>query len=175
MLGGTLAKGSYGEVYAVWDTPDGTIVALKRQPPESESATRELYTYRSLPEHPNVLSILDAFVGRGQWLYLVFKYHNSCLEVVWQAARGCLEWAEARRYCGHVCAGLRHLHAHGVCHRDLCFCQLAPELPRQHRPDCRPRPCSVCCVLHPRVERDAAGGALQKFLLLTAVPKNRCY
>ena len=55
---------------------------------------------------------------------MVCKYHNSCLEVVWKAARGCLEWAEARRYCGHVFAGLRHLHAHDVCHRDLCFANL---------------------------------------------------
>ena len=57
-------------------------------------------------------------------MYLVFRYHNSCLEVVWRAAQGCLEWAEARRYCGHVFAGLRHLHAHDVCHRDLCFANL---------------------------------------------------
>lgn len=54
----------------------------------------------------------------------MFKYHNSCLEVVWRAAQGCLEWAEARRYCGHVFAGLRHLHAHDVCHRDLCLANL---------------------------------------------------
>ena len=57
-------------------------------------------------------------------MYLVFKYHNSCLEVVWRAAQGCLEWAEARRYCGHVFAGLCHLHAHDVCHRDLCLANL---------------------------------------------------
>ena len=30
MLGGTLAKGSYGEVYVAWGTTDGTIVALKK-------------------------------------------------------------------------------------------------------------------------------------------------
>ena len=108
----------------IWDTTCGTIAALKKQPAKSESAARELNTYHSLPQHPNVLSILDAFVGRGQWLYLVFRYHNSCLEVVWRAAQGCLEWAEARRYCGHVFAGLRHLHAHDVCHRDLCFANL---------------------------------------------------
>ena len=28
---------------------------------------------------------------------------------------------EVRRYCGHIFAGLAHLHAHGVCHRDLCM------------------------------------------------------
>ena len=41
-----------------------------------------------------------------------------------EGSPGCLEWAEAWRYCGHVFAGLRHLHAHGVCHRDLCFANL---------------------------------------------------
>ena len=65
ILGGTLAKGAHGEVYVAWDTTDGTIVALKKQPAKSESATRELNTYHSLPQHPNVLSILDAFVGKG--------------------------------------------------------------------------------------------------------------
>ena len=74
MLGGTLAKGSYGAVYVAWDTTDGTIVALKKQPAKSESATRELNAYHSLPQHPNVLSLLDASVGRGGAV-VVFGVH----------------------------------------------------------------------------------------------------
>eukprot|EP00974_Lingulodinium_polyedra_P131186 11216752-Lingulodinium_polyedra.AAC.1 len=69
-------------------------------------------------QRPNVLSILDVFVG-GRRLQLCVKCQISCVYSVWKSARGCLERAEARRYVGHVFAGLRHLHAHGVCRRDL--------------------------------------------------------
>ena len=122
-LGGPLAQGSYGEVSVAWDAKVNGIVALKKQKAKSETAARELNAYRSLPEHPNVLSILNSFVV-DRWLYFAFRYHDSCLWAVWRAARGCLELDEVRPYCKHMFEGLRHMHTHNVCHRDLSLTNL---------------------------------------------------
>ena len=122
-LGRPLAHGSYGEVSVAWDSKVNGIVALKKQQAKSETATRELNAYRSLPEHPNVLSILNSFVV-DRCLYFAFRYHDSCLWAVWRAARGCLELGEVRRYCKHIFEGLRHMHTHNVCHRDLSLTNL---------------------------------------------------
>ncbi len=128
LLGDRLAKGGYGEVFAAWDDKASTLVAIKRQRAESSTAAREINAFHALPRHPNVLAVLESFVSGGTGdkaiLNAVFRYHNSSLFGVWRAARGCLDFADVRKYCRDMFQGLSHLHRHSVCHRDLCLSNL---------------------------------------------------
>ena len=75
---GLLGAGSYGQVVLAWDQEKEELVAMKRQPTESDDAVRELHVYESVSDHPNVLTLLDRFV-EGKSLTLVFPYMHMSL------------------------------------------------------------------------------------------------
>ena len=120
-----LGKGSYGTVYAGWDSNREEMVAIKRQSLKSTAAAAELKVFWKLPPHPNILRLIDAYqptkekVGHHQMLDMVFPWHNTTLWRVWKTAQGFLPYPDCRKYAREMMCGVRHLHAHDVCHRDL--------------------------------------------------------
>ena len=113
-----LGRGSYGYVYAAWDSKESRTVAIKVQKSESDEAVREMMFFQSIPSHKHLLNILDTFEQHAR-LYLVFEYLNLCLADVFHRAEGLLHVAVAQDYSCQVLQGLSHLLSHKVAHRDL--------------------------------------------------------
>eukprot|EP00198_Chlamydomonas_reinhardtii_P005443 XP_001694779.1 predicted protein [Chlamydomonas reinhardtii] len=81
-------EGAYGNVYACVQNPLGRIVAVK-QCKHAQDATvrrmllREIRILRSLPHHPCVVTLLDAFRSQGSGRpYLVFEHMERSLHKV---------------------------------------------------------------------------------------------
>ena len=122
VIGGKLAsvagRGSYGRVYAAWDHEMERLVAVKRQPTDCPTAARELHVFHQLPAHPDMLTLCDAFLERGE-LCLVSRYHDRNLQQVWMHCCRHLDFSSVTRYTSHAALGLAHMHAHGLAHRDV--------------------------------------------------------
>ena len=74
----TLGRGSYGYVYAAWDSKESRIVAIKVQKSESDEAVREMMFFQSIPSHQHLLKMSETFVQQAR-LCLVFEYLHNCL------------------------------------------------------------------------------------------------
>lgn len=125
---GALATGTYGRVYAAWDTQTGATVAVKRQEVPCDVAAQELCVLMALrqDEHPNVLRLLDHFTvsqGRGQakqtMLYLVFEFMDSTLWTLWVRRRRLFPMDVSVELIRQMVAGVAHLHSAGVVHTDI--------------------------------------------------------
>ena len=124
----TLGRGSYGYVYAAWDSKESCTVAIKVQKRESDEAVREMMFFQSIPSHKHLLKMLDTFVQQAN-LCLVFEYLYHCLSDVFHRAEGLLHVAVAQDYSCQVLQGLIHLHSHQVAHRDLSMGNILLDIP----------------------------------------------
>ena len=124
----TLGRGSYGYVYAAWDSKESRTVAIKVQKSESDEAVREMMFFQSIPSHKHLLEMLDTFVQQAR-LCLVFEYLYYCLSDVFDRAEGLLHVAVAQDYSCQVLQGLAHLHSHQVAHRDLSMGNILLDIP----------------------------------------------
>ncbi|KAG2445572.1 hypothetical protein HXX76_000184 [Chlamydomonas incerta] len=121
-----LDEGSYGCVFACVQRPSGRLVAVKvckhtEDPVVRRLLLREVGVLRSLPRHPCVVELLDAFRSRSSGRpHLVFE----CME---RSAQQELEALDETRMCPvqlklvawQVVMGLAHCHRNNVVHRDL--------------------------------------------------------
>ncbi|PNW82642.1 hypothetical protein CHLRE_06g287450v5 [Chlamydomonas reinhardtii] len=121
-----LDEGSYGCVFACVQRPSGRLVAVKvckhtEDPVVRRLLLREVGVLRSLPRHPCVVELLDAFRSRSSGRpHLVFE----CME---RSAQQELEALDETRMCPvqlklvawQVVMGLAHCHRNNVIHRDL--------------------------------------------------------
>ena len=123
-----LGRGSYGYVYAAWDSKESRTVAIKVQKSESDEAVREMMFFQSIPNHKHLLNMLDTFVQHAR-LYLVFEYLYNCLSDVFHRAEGLLHVAVAQDYSCQVLQGLVHVHSHQVAHRDLSMGKILLDIP----------------------------------------------
>jgi serine/threonine protein kinase len=146
--GAKIGEGSFGDVYAAWDSAEQTYVIVKRiKAPEQSSGgihntiMRELVVMQAL-RHPNVLPLLDAmWLPDGQCVFVfpaITHDLNGLLR--WQARghhggprpflatddelgrRGHLyeqRMALVKGIFGQLCDGLRYLHRSNVIHRDV--------------------------------------------------------
>ena len=125
---GALAAGTYGRVYAAWDTHTGTTVAVKRQEVPHHVPAHELCLLKALRphEHPNVLRLLDHFIvpqgrlpAKKAMLYLVFEFMESSLWDAWVRRRRLFPIDVSVELIRQMVAGVAHLHAAGVVHTDI--------------------------------------------------------
>ncbi|KAG2447881.1 hypothetical protein HYH02_007337 [Chlamydomonas schloesseri] len=121
-----LDEGSYGCVFACVQRPSGRLVAVKvckhtEDPVVRRLLLREVGVLRSLPRHPCVVELLDAFRSRSSGRpHLVFE----CME---RSAQQELEALDETRMCPvqlklvawQAVMGLAHCHRNNVIHRDL--------------------------------------------------------
>ena len=114
----SLGRGAYGQVRPAWDQDAERLVAIKEQRRESDTAKREMMFFQVVPQHPNLLRLLDMFAS-GPLLSLVFEYCVYSLADMFQRSQGFLDWHVVWRYSLEVLQGVAHLHRNGVSHRDL--------------------------------------------------------
>ncbi|MCS6852229.1 MAG: serine/threonine protein kinase [Gemmataceae bacterium] len=120
-----LGRGAMGNVYRVVDRRDGALRALKVLPPAKAAAEpwRVLRFHREMVlaarvNHPNVARCRE--FGRQDGIhYLVFDAlpGQTLADVV--EAEGPLPLGRAIRLFAGIAAGLTHIHAQGLIHRDL--------------------------------------------------------
>jgi len=124
-----LGQGAFGEVRAARRASDNLEVALKRIKRGSDygrsglsySALREVRVLREL-RHPNVVALLDVFVGDEHLVLVLELLASTDLEgVIRKAREGSIRFklADAKAYAGMLLEALNFLHDHNVLHRDL--------------------------------------------------------
>ena len=87
---------------------------------ESQRLCREVDVLRLITPHPNVLQLLGAYQSTSRALVMAFAAADSDLASVLARRPGRHLDLEFARSCAHqLCAGLAHVHAHGVLHRDI--------------------------------------------------------
>ena len=134
-----LHRSSGGTVYLARHRPSGRKVVLKERRVSELGRDHELDNevelYERVPRHPNLIAYLGSYrrgaaAGRregqrsdGQILVMVFEYAPQG-----DLHRALLKQRSSGRYLGEtmllqwflpIAAGVRHLHKHGVVHRDL--------------------------------------------------------
>lgn len=115
--------GSFGVVYKVVDTLGDIARAIKLilhdRTSTIERLKKEYKTLAHLPEHPNVVKVIDASLGEGaEPPYIVFEYVDG-LDVGEMIDDEAFSPEDALRLAQEVTAGLVHLHKHGVYHCDI--------------------------------------------------------
>ncbi|WP_058553932.1 protein kinase [Thiohalocapsa sp. ML1] len=115
--------GAFGVVYKVVDTFGDVTRVLKLILRDRESTLnrlkKEYQTLLRVPEHPNVVKVVDADVLPGDRTpYLVFEYVDG-LDVADMVRSGPMDPEDALALGRQVAAGLDHLHRHNVYHCDI--------------------------------------------------------
>ncbi|BEJ15094.1 hypothetical protein CspHIS471_0408610 [Cutaneotrichosporon sp. HIS471] len=103
------------------------LVALKRMKRVWEGGWRqartlgELASLRSIPPHPAVIPLYDAFISpRSRELYFVFECMEGNLYQLTKSRKGRPLAAGLVASCFHqMVSGLQHVHRHGYFHRDM--------------------------------------------------------
>ena len=142
-----LHRSSGGSVYRAKHKASGTEVVIKERTSAElggkgrDAMRHELKLYERLPPHPNVIGLLGAFWRGGDAASSSSGYgagsampHGARLAMVFEyAEQGDMHrYLEAQRATGkylserqalslfrQVAAGVHHLHAHGIVHRDI--------------------------------------------------------
>lgn len=115
--------GSFGVVYKVVDTLGDITRALKLilhdQVSTIERLKQEYKTLAHLPDHPNVVKVIDASPGAGEEPpFIVFEYVEG-LDVGELMDDAAFSPEDTLRLAQDVTAGLVHLHRHDVYHCDI--------------------------------------------------------
>ncbi|GFR45289.1 hypothetical protein Agub_g6397 [Astrephomene gubernaculifera] len=120
-----IGDGAYGAVHACVG-PSGELVAVKQckhtdNPEITRMMHREIRVLRSLPPHPCIVPLLDAFRSRSSGrIHLVFKLMERNLsQDLEDAAPGRLQSELIKLIAWQVVLALAHCHQHKVMHRDV--------------------------------------------------------
>lgn len=124
-LRAALGRGGMGQVFRA-AAPEGPDVALKEiqsaDPADTSFLDRfrkEVAALRALPPHPNVVGFVDADAGAAH-PYLVMELLDGGDDLrAFSERAGVLTFAGAAALVLHAAAGLGHMHAHGLVHRDV--------------------------------------------------------
>jgi len=118
-----LGKGGYGVVYKVIDTLGDVSRAMKivlnDRVSVVERLKKEYQTLLRIPDHPNVVKVIDAdFLPGGKKPFIVFEYVDG-LDVGEMIAGNLFSPEDALDLARQVAAGLVHLHGAGIFHCDI--------------------------------------------------------
>ena len=113
-----LGRGSYGVVYAAWDSTEHRLVAIKEQPVRSPDALTEMCIMQMVGKHGRLVELWDVLVIEDK-LVIVLEYLPCSLSDMWKRARGFLDWDLCYSYGRQVLEAVDFLHAQGVVHRDI--------------------------------------------------------
>lgn len=110
--------GGFGEVYFAV-SPAGKELALKRIQRNLEIELRGVSQCLNL-KHPNLVALYDICRDGdgGAWVVMEYVAGQNLRDVLDQHPQGLPE-TEVRRWFGGIAAGVSHLHAAGLVHRDL--------------------------------------------------------
>ena len=114
--------GSFAVAYKVIDTLGDVSRAVKLVLRDRVSTVHRLkIEYKTLlqvPDHPNVVKVIDADLIPGGPPFLVFEFIEG-FDVGEMIESNALTREDALELARHVAAGLAHLHEHGVHHCDI--------------------------------------------------------
>jgi hypothetical protein len=119
-----LGRGGMGRVFLAQEELNGRQAAIKILAAELAQDTgflqrfeREIQTLSQL-DHPNIVRFYEAGMENNQYFYAMEYVDGQSLEEA-LAVQGRLTWQEVLDAAIQVCQALRHVHDHGVIHRDL--------------------------------------------------------
>jgi len=119
-----LGRGGMGRVYLAQEELNGRQAAIKVLAAELAQDTgflqrfeREIDTLSRL-DHPNIVRFYEAGFENDLYFYAMEYVDGQSLEEA-LTAQGRLPWQEVLDAAIQVCHALRHVHDHGVIHRDL--------------------------------------------------------
>ena len=113
-----LGRGHFGAVFLARHTALGRECALKLIPAAGDDVLAEARYLAGLPEHPNVVKVVDA----GTWdEQFVFIASELCMDgtIADLFGRAPLDPGRACELISDACRGLEHLHEHGLLHLDV--------------------------------------------------------
>lgn len=122
-----IGNGSFGVVYQAVSADTGEIVAIKKVYQDKRYKNRELQIMRDLGSHPNIVRLHHAFYSTGEkpdevFLNVVMDYVPETVHKLlktYQKIRQPFPQILAKVYSFQLCRGIAHIHASGVCHRDI--------------------------------------------------------
>jgi serine/threonine-protein kinase len=119
-----LGRGGMGRVYLARDEINGTEAALKvlaaelaMDPGFLERFQREIESLSRL-DHPNVVRFIESGLENGRYFYAMEYVEGPSLEAILEE-RGKLPWEEVLDIAAQLAPALRHVHDHGIIHRDI--------------------------------------------------------
>jgi serine/threonine-protein kinase len=119
-----LGRGGMGHVFLAQEELNGRQAAIKILAAELAQDTgflqrfeREIHTLSQL-DHPNIVRFFEAGCENNVYFYAMEYVDGQSLEEA-LALQGRLPWQEVLDAAIQVCHALRHVHDHGVIHRDL--------------------------------------------------------
>jgi len=144
--GRELGRGASGQVFLCRKQGVSSGFAVKtvdlrrirlRQDPEREhrKLRRELEILKTLPPHPHIVQMVDAF-EEGDWFLLVLELvgGGDLFTVLTSRSQSRLQDREAAFVLQQLLSGLAFLHGRGVLHRDLKLENILVASERQARP-----------------------------------------
>ncbi|KZP01842.1 Pkinase-domain-containing protein [Calocera viscosa TUFC12733] len=115
-----IGQGASGGVYTAYQVGTNLLVAIKQmnleKQPKKDLIINEILVMRS-SRHPNIVNFIDSFLHKGDlWVVMEYMEGGSLTDVV---TANIMTEGQISAVSREVCEGLRHLHAHGVIHRDI--------------------------------------------------------
>eukprot|EP00611_Tribonema_gayanum_P002020 TRINITY_DN114_c1_g1_i4.p1 TRINITY_DN114_c1_g1~~TRINITY_DN114_c1_g1_i4.p1 ORF type:complete len:369 (+),score=147.01 TRINITY_DN114_c1_g1_i4:155-1108(+) len=124
-----IGNGSFGVVFQATVVETGEVVAIKKVLQDKRFKNRELQIMRMLVKqaHPNVVQLKHCFYSNGEkqddvYLNLVLEFIPETVYSVarqYQKSKQPLPMVLVRLYLYQLARALAHIHALGICHRDI--------------------------------------------------------
>ncbi|KOS13507.1 serine threonine kinase [Malassezia pachydermatis] len=115
-----IGQGASGGVFTARSIGSNQLVAIKQmvlaQQPKKDLIVNEIEVMQQ-SRHPNIVNFLSAFMTNGElWVVMEYMEGGPLTDIVLHSILSEGQIAAIAREC---LTGLRHLHAHGVIHRDI--------------------------------------------------------
>src|SRR5262245_34570162 len=119
-----LGRGGMGRVFRAHEEIGGREAAIKILAGELaqdvgflQRFQREIDTLSAL-EHPGIVRFYESGFENGMYFYAMEYVDGQSLEDLLQQ-RGRFSWEEVLDITAQVCSALKHVHDHGIIHRDI--------------------------------------------------------
>lgn len=115
-----IGAGASGGVYTAYQVGSNLSVAIKQmnleQQPKKDLIINEILVMKE-SRHRNIVNYIDSFLHKGDlWVVMEYMEGGSLTDVV---TCNIMTEGQIAAVCKEVLDGLKHLHEHGVIHRDI--------------------------------------------------------
>jgi len=114
------SRSASGGVYTAYQLGTNVSVAIKQmnleKQPKQDLIINEILVMKS-SRHPNIVNYIDSFLYKGDlWVVMEYMEGGSLTDVV---TCNIMTEGQIAAVSRETAEGLRHLHSHGVIHRDI--------------------------------------------------------